>query len=328
MEADIAGSIKGLTSRECPVCSENKSKSLFTDINRREGLPLSTSVVECWKCGMHYLNPALDTAGLTKLYRDNLVSAIKVNPDNIRPVSRNYSERPFPRKFVRFINGYLRGHPHDWPEEDGRSRSILDFGCHDGTKLIYWYQRGWQVYGIDINEKAIAVARRCFPDGQFWSGDLLELDIKQRFDFVRTDNVIEHLIDPAAYLKALVRLLKPGGQMRVFVPNGTALSARLFGRYSAVYWIPFHLNLFTGTTMKRLLSQLDLHDIVSFTFTPIGAWTWTQRQLLLRPGFNRRPPSSLDRMIRLLSIFNYPGETLSQLFGMGEELITTARRSL
>jgi len=322
-----AGVPSDFVSRPCPLCKQDSSRVLFTDVNRREGLPISGTLVQCGNCGIHYLNPAPDAASLAQLYRGGSVDPVSVDLSQIQPVSRTRPAASFLRSVGQRVNGALRGHPHDWPDEDGQGRSILDFGCHDGAKLIYWYQRGWQVAGIDLNQQAIEVTRRRFPDGQFWCGDLLELDIQWRFDFIRADNVVEHLLDPVAYLAKLVKLLKPGGQLRVFVPNGAALSARLCGRYSYVYWMPFHLNLFTTRTLCLALRQVGLKDVRCTTFTPIGAWTSTLRQLLLRPGFDRHPRAKLDCLLGRASLLDYPGETISQWLGLGEEVIGTGRHA-
>ncbi len=311
--------------RSCPVCNSAVNQPIFTDINRREGLPVRATLVKCSDCGMYYLNPAPDLSSLRHIYGDGFVDPIIVELPQLQVVSRILPAISPLRYGVHRINGNLRGHPHDWPDDDGQGRSLLDFGCHDGAKLAYWYQHGWQVAGIDLNEQAIKLARRRFPKGQFWCGDLLSLEIKSRFDCIRADNVVEHLLDPKEYLTALTKMLKPGGYLRIFVPNGAALSTRLFKHYSANYWMPFHLNLFTSATMERLFDSIGLKDITCFTFTPIGSWSWTQRQLLLKPGFNQHPPSRLDSLIRHISILNYPGETLSQWLGMGEELVATGR---
>jgi Methyltransferase domain len=137
--------------------------------------------------------------------------------------------------------------------------------------------------------------------------------------------VVEHLGDPVSYLAALVKLLKPGGSLRVFVPNGNSLSARLFGRYSYVYWLPFHLNFFTPVTLGLALERAGLPNTECKVFSPIGSWLHSQRQLLLSPGFDRRPSSWLDRMIRRSWALNYPCETIAQWMGLGEEVIGTGR---
>jgi 2-polyprenyl-3-methyl-5-hydroxy-6-metoxy-1,4-benzoquinol methylase len=99
---------------------------------------------------------------LTLLYSDGTVDPVALNPVTVQPVDRTLAPIGHLRAIVRSINGLLRGHPHDWPEASGEGHSILDFGCFDGGKLVYWYQRGWRVAGIDLNQQALQVAEEKF----------------------------------------------------------------------------------------------------------------------------------------------------------------------
>ena len=79
--------------------------------------------------------------------------------------------------------------------------------------------------------------------------------------------------------------------------------------------------------MGEALEKSGLKRIECGTFRPIGSWTHTERQLLLAPGFDRRPPSRLDRMLHQLSLLNYPGKTLAQWVDLGEEIVATGRNT-
>ncbi len=313
--------------RPCPLCGEDRPKRLFSDINRREGLPVLGTAVECQHCGMRYLNPAPSGAGLAELYRLGYVDPVCKSEDgegrSTQSTGCQAGNGKRRRAVLRTLNGVLRGHPHDWPEEDGRGRSILDFGCHSGEKLLRWYRSGWDVAGIDLNEEAITLARQRLPEAKFWCGDLLNLDIPERFDFIRADNVVEHLLDPLPYLRVLHRLLKSGGRMRVFVPNGQGFSARMVGRYSYVHWMPFHVNLFSAATLREALEKAGFQQVECFAFAPVGSWIQTLRQLLLKPGFNRRSDSVLDGALWALSPASYPGEVIVHWLGYGDELVGT-----
>jgi 2-polyprenyl-3-methyl-5-hydroxy-6-metoxy-1,4-benzoquinol methylase len=48
-----------------------------------------------------------------------------------------------------------------------------------------------------------------------------------RFHFINTEQVFEHLVDPMAELLRLASALRPGGLVRISVPNGTAVESRL-----------------------------------------------------------------------------------------------------
>jgi SAM-dependent methyltransferase len=311
--------------RKCPVCGNAHYRHRFTDINRREGIPISADIVECSTCKMKYINPTPCESALEKWFGEYAAGYPETEES---PVPRNVNQRQSAgRTFVRFINGLLRGHPHDWPEEVGNDRTILDFGCYDGRKLEQFYQSGWNVTGIDTNVPAIQSAKRRMPEGAFYCAEISNFAYRNEFDFIRSDNVFEHLIEPLDTLITLYRFLKPGGAIRLFVPNGASFSALVARRYSAVYWMPFHVNLFTPKALHMLLERAGFTSIIVTTFSPIGSWLWTLRQLTLSPGFNMRHRNWLDQIIWRTSLLNYPGETLAQWVGLGEELIVTAHRA-
>ncbi len=323
--------------RPCPACGRDKFVFCFEDINRREGLPFSGAYVRCLRCRTIWLNPAPGWGSIEPLYEQIYLHASRkmhLTSEELRSLEDVHPISPKPthttsllRKTLRLINGALRGHPHDLPEEKGNGRWILDFGCADGWKLIRWFQRGWRVAGIDVNWHAIEVARRLFPDGEFYCGEVTELNVRRQFHAVRADNVLEHVMEPRRALSALHGMMVPGGRIYIYVPNADSLSLILFQRYSISCWVPIHLTLFTQKGLRTLLQEVGFTDIAIGTFCPVGSWTGTQRQRLLPPGFDFRDPDWRDRWIKRLYLLNYPGECLAQWWGLGEELVAIATAS-
>jgi len=108
---------------------------------------------------MRYVNPIPLPERLARWYREGSIDPVRPEVE-ILPVSTEESSNPERgSSLFRTLNGLLRGHPHDWPEEEGRGRCILDFGCHDGKKLTRWYRSGGKVAGIDLNGSAISAAK-------------------------------------------------------------------------------------------------------------------------------------------------------------------------
>lgn len=96
---------------------------------------------------------------------------------------------------------------------------ILDFGCGSGdTVARYLIGPGVNYLGVDIHAPSLAYANEHFGgNGARFIGHLPgELE----FDLIIYADVLEHLDNPAAVLRAHVRQLALGGSMVASVPNG------------------------------------------------------------------------------------------------------------
>lgn len=95
----------------------------------------------------------------------------------------------------------------------------LDVGCASGAVIHCLRDRGVAAEGVEISELAI---ERAEPDIRplIHRGDLLALDLSDRYDLVFGLDIFEHLnpnrID--AYLRALTRSLVPGGFVFANIP--------------------------------------------------------------------------------------------------------------
>jgi len=81
----------------CPVCGGADNQPVLTDINRRQGLPIFATLVECQNSGMRYLNPAPDAASLAQLYSDGSVDPVTLDPVTVQPVPRTLAPVGRPR---------------------------------------------------------------------------------------------------------------------------------------------------------------------------------------------------------------------------------------
>jgi 2-polyprenyl-3-methyl-5-hydroxy-6-metoxy-1,4-benzoquinol methylase len=144
---------------------------------------------------------------------------------------------------------------------------VLDVGCADGSVARRLAERGCRVVGIEIDpEAAAAAARYC---EQVIVGDIETLDLHaatdaREFDHVLFLDVLEHLRDPPAALKAASNRLKPEGRAVLSVPNVTHAALRLqllAGRFEYTetgLLDRTHLHFFDRQALERLISQAGL----------------------------------------------------------------------
>jgi SAM-dependent methyltransferase len=104
--------------------------------------------------------------------------------------------------------------------------TVLDCACGlgYGSHIIYQNSRAHRVIGIDNSGFAIAYAKSnyCIPGSvDFFQGDALGLVHipEDSIDYVTGFETIEHIPEPARYLKELFRVLRPSGRIFLSAPH-------------------------------------------------------------------------------------------------------------
>lgn len=109
-------------------------------------------------------------------------------------------------------------------------KTVLDVGCGAGLLCEPLARLGGNVTGVDAAPENIAAAKaHAAVSGltiHYCAGEIAAQGLGQ-FDVVTCMEVIEHVMDPAAFINELVRHLRPDGLLLLSTPNRTAAS-RLF----------------------------------------------------------------------------------------------------
>jgi len=98
-------------------------------------------------------------------------------------------------------------------------KTILDIGCGGGILSESMAQRGAEVTGIDLSDKALAVARLHLlesgnrVDYQKIAAEELAGQAAGSFDIVTCMEMLEHVPNPASIIAACAALVKPGGHV-------------------------------------------------------------------------------------------------------------------
>ena len=108
-------------------------------------------------------------------------------------------------------------------------RSALDVGCGAGLLTEPLRRLGARVTGLDATPELIEAARahaaQMGLEVDYRAGDVQALE--GQFDLITCMEVIEHVADPAAFVKALARRLAPYGLLILSTPNATGWSRLL-----------------------------------------------------------------------------------------------------
>ena len=108
-------------------------------------------------------------------------------------------------------------------------KTALDVGCGAGLLAEPLARLGAKVTGIDASPEVIAIAREHSSamalSIDYRAGEVQELE--GRFDLITCMEVIEHVADPAAFVKALAGRLAVGGLLIMSTPNATGWSKLL-----------------------------------------------------------------------------------------------------
>jgi 2-polyprenyl-6-hydroxyphenyl methylase/3-demethylubiquinone-9 3-methyltransferase len=108
-------------------------------------------------------------------------------------------------------------------------KAALDVGCGAGLLAEPLARLGAKVTGLDASPELIAVAQEHARTGSldidYRAGELSELE--GQFDLVTCMEVIEHVADPAVFVRALAKRLAPDGLLILSTPNATGWSKLL-----------------------------------------------------------------------------------------------------
>lgn len=109
--------------------------------------------------------------------------------DSVEDCESFYRESGFDGGFTPYINKVLAH-----PSLIFKKSRLLEFGCDNGITLNYFKGHSLELYGVDINSKAIQRGRKLFPEFNLIRSFGLEIPFKDKFfDVVFISAVLKHI---------------------------------------------------------------------------------------------------------------------------------------
>lgn len=134
---------------------------------------------------------------------------------------------------------------------------VLDIGCGAGYVIFRLEQHFDQLFGIDMSEKSIALART-IARANFQVANAEKLPFADSmFDCVVSTDAFEHIPDDEAAAKEVKRVLRKGGVFVIYVPTTVGL-------FSKSKWVDlFHTDQTSYLLDQRYYSEESLRELVT-----------------------------------------------------------------
>ena len=199
-------------------------------------------VYRCNDCELLFLNPMPSEELLISLYPKSYYSYTVDNK-----VKKS--------KFKQFLFSFLMLDPSDTNDiKQSDNKRILDFGCGSGWVLNKYKDKGYDTYGLDLDENAIAIGQK---NGHKMSNQkLIETNYPDNnFDNIRSNHSLEHIINIKETIREFNRILKTNGRLFIAVPNTSSITSNIFGKYWYYLGIPYHTYNYNYVNLKILLES-------------------------------------------------------------------------
>jgi SAM-dependent methyltransferase len=266
-------------------------------------------VRECGACASFFIEHPPSEEQLARLYPAESYYAYAVAPSSAS------------KRLLQRILGYSKEPREPRFAAPGR---VLDFGCGAGEFLLQMRDRGWQCAGVEISPAARNTAREQGLDVRPNLRGAGGFD-GERFDYVRANHSLEHVLNPARILADMHALLKPGGTLFIGVPTASSENAQVFG---ANWWHlcpPLHPFVPSTRAITELVRRVGFIISGSTLNSDYGS-TAGSLQIALNRGSGRRSNQGLIFALRPLLLAGYWAARLQDLRGVGDKLEIVATR--
>ena len=172
--------------------------------------------------------------------------------DSKEYVSHTDSKKGLINFFYRIIKKYSTHQKVKLIQKTYKQKGLLlDIGAGTGDFLFATARNGWNVKGIEVNDRAkkLALKKGIFLIDNF---DALK---EMRFDVITLWHVLEHLPNLEEVVIKIENHLKPNGVLIIAVPNYNSFDAAYYKEFWAAYDVPRHLWHFSKESMKYLFPE-------------------------------------------------------------------------
>jgi 2-polyprenyl-3-methyl-5-hydroxy-6-metoxy-1,4-benzoquinol methylase len=304
--------------KRCFICGSRLTIELKAVFDTRFGIEDEYDIGRCEVCGLIQTVPSPSSEELKQLYEKyyNFGGSKKSLYTKLR---KTFLESVFYRLWMA-IDGDICFH-----SRRGKGR-LLDIGCNEGRGLRIYKANGFDAEGFELNEVAAKEARA--KGFTVYTEAVENSQPEQPYDVIVLSNVLEHSLDPKNMLFHVHRILKPGGQVWISLPNVNSWLRHIFGKYWINWHVPFHLFHFSSKTLGQLLQRSGF-ETTDFKYVTPSHWVSQSilAAIFAKPGRQTRQLRSsllVASFMMFCRFLLFPFLWLGNLTGHGDCLVVEA----
>lgn len=242
--------------KSCDLCNKKKFSFLFKDSDKFYKIPKRYCLYKCRNCGLIFVNPQPNNKELAIHYPPDKYVSFKTSKVTkfVRLLYKIFYKENS-NFFLKILFWPLKKFTR--PTKIIPGAKFLDVGCGSGNFLLRMKNFGMDLHGVepgDFNQDIVKKHKL-----KIFKGFLHQARFpSDYFDIITMSHVIEHVSNPTDTLRELRRILKPGGALIISLPQRTALSYYIFGKYWAGFDIPRHLYTFSLNNLQDYFKKTKL----------------------------------------------------------------------
>ncbi|MBX7136535.1 MAG: class I SAM-dependent methyltransferase [Oligoflexia bacterium] len=248
-------------------------------VSNVDWLGLTAQTVICHSCGLMRLNPRLSKAGYSLFYGSDEYRRLHSGEEFIADAERRVMQKQG-GQILALLEPYLT---------HSERLKVLELGCGGGWNLLRFDAQRFETRGYDLSPGLVEFGVSKGLDLRLGALEAAESDYGWA-DLVILNHVLEHLNEPADFLRRLREKLKPSALVYIGVPN--------IDNFNTGQLQLAHTYYFSPRTLRYYLQSLG------FAVAELGPAQNIHMHAILTPGEARIEPQLLRgeyaRLMRII----------------------------
>lgn len=230
-----------ITHDKCNYCKEKNAKLMYKLSGQK--------IVQCSGCSLVYIDK--QRIDLENLYNKDYY--LKSESNMLATYSDYKDQEKIVKQNFHFAYSYIK------KSMNKNKNKLLDIGAGFGY-FIKYLPANICAEAVEVSKEATNALKKN-TRGKVYNGNFLDIDIKNKFDFIVSYDVIEHQNDLIGYLYKIKTLLNENGIVIFTTPDFDSPINKLFGKRAPLIQPLYHNYYFTKNWIRKNISSLGFKII-------------------------------------------------------------------